>query len=104
MLPARLYKILTTSQWESSKNRSEVLLSKSDQEFIHLAEGEQVNRIISKFFAEESEVVVLELDVSLLEGNLVKEKNPGGSTEYFHLYDGSIPVKSVLYRSVQKCR
>jgi hypothetical protein len=42
------------------------------------------------------------VDASKLAGRLVKERNPGGTTEYYHLYEGSIPtsaVTSVLNRS-----
>ncbi len=36
------------------------------------------------------------LDPTKFSGKLVKEKNPGGETEYFHLYEGKIPLTAVV--------
>ncbi len=91
-----LYKVLHLGEWRKSQNSEKVLLSPFDDAFIHLATEEQLNRIITKFFADDREVVILKLDPNKLQGNLVYESNPGGSTKYYHLYNGSIPLNAIL--------
>ncbi len=94
--PARLYKITTPDLWAQSKNGDRLILAELDKgAFIHLAEESDVERISKKFFPNEQQLIVLELDPKLLIGRLVFEKNPGGSQEYYHLYDGHIPIKAI---------
>jgi uncharacterized protein (DUF952 family) len=95
-VPKFLYKILTKKEWEESKNENIIKLSPQDKTFIHLSEQDQVPKTITKFYAEEPEVVVLKIDTKRLKGTLKKESNPGGTTEYYHLYDGYIPQKAVV--------
>ena len=90
-----LYKITTQELWEKSRGSSTLLLSPADTPFIHLAEKEDVGKTIAKFFPEEEQVVVLTIDPAKLVGRLVKEGNPGGSKEYYHLYEGSIPMRAI---------
>ena len=42
------------------------------------------------------EVMIVELNADKFSGRLVKEKNPGGVTEYFHLYERKIPLDAVV--------
>jgi len=91
-----LYKVISEKNWQESQNAKILLLDPMDKEFIHLAMESQLDRIISKFWGEGPKYIVLKLDVNLLQGNLVLEANPGGTHQYYHLYDGSIPLKSVL--------
>ncbi|SCA63643.1 hypothetical protein SCG7086_AY_00100 [Chlamydiales bacterium SCGC AG-110-P3] len=41
-------------------------------------------------------MVVLTIDPNMLIGRLVKELNPGGSKEYYHLCNGSVPRSAVI--------
>lgn len=91
-----LYKIVTINTWNESLDKDSLKLSEFDRDFIHLATEEQVPKIIQKFFPNEIEVCVLKLEVNKLIGDLVKEKNPGGETEYYHLYNGSIPKTAIV--------
>jgi uncharacterized protein (DUF952 family) len=65
-----------------------------------LSTKDQLAGIINKFWENEPKFFVLTLDVKQLSGKLVLESNPGGSNKYYHLYDGFIPVHSVI--SVEK--
>lgn len=94
--PQYLYKITTAQLWRDSDHQVFLHLADSDAPFVHLATEEQVPKIINKFFSDVPEVLVLKLDVRMLKGRLVKEKNPGGETEYYHLYEGMIPMNSVV--------
>ncbi|MBP6217158.1 MAG: DUF952 domain-containing protein [Oligoflexales bacterium] len=96
--PKYLYKITTEALWEQSRSQDTLALSPDDNLFIHLAEKNDIDRIIKKFFHQEKRVVIIKLDLKKLSGRLVKEKNPGGEREYYHLYEGKI-LKSAIITS-----
>jgi len=89
-----IYKITTKDLWEQNGNT--LKLSPMDENFIHFAEADDVDRIVCKFFPNEQNVVVLKIDPTKLTGKLVKELNPGGSREFYHLYGGTIPKAAVI--------
>jgi uncharacterized protein (DUF952 family) len=91
-----LYKILSKQDWLDSEALGFVKPLALDDKFIHLAEAQQVEQIVAKFWAGEPEVMIAKLDADKFIGRLVKEKNPGGTTEYNHLYDGKIPLAAVV--------
>lgn len=91
-----LYKVLSIKNWKSSQKSEKVALDSHDDAFIHLSTEEQLDRITSKFWAEELEYVILKLDAKKLKGRLVFESNPGGTNKYYHLYEGSIPKEAVV--------
>ncbi len=66
-----------------------------DKEFIHLAKEDQVDGVISKFWNNKNPII-LKLDSSKIVGKLVYETNPGGTTKYYHLYEGQIPLIAVI--------
>lgn len=93
--PAHVYKILTPTAWQACQGSERLSLGPDDRLFIHLAESDQVEGIASKFFAQEPQVIVVELDPERLPGRLVHEANPGGHTLYYHLYEGYLPFAAV---------
>ena len=93
--PTDLYKIVSVENWEQSKNQNKIVLSKMDDEFIHLATKEQLDKIIKKFWKGIATFVLLTVNSKKLPGKLKFESNPGGTNKYYHLYDGSIPNKSI---------
>jgi uncharacterized protein (DUF952 family) len=95
-VPEFLYKVVSKHDWNWSQEHPHVKVSSIDTQFIHLAMREQVPHVLEKFWAKDHDVVILQLDPSKLVGRLVKEKNPGGETEYYHLYEGSIPRETVV--------
>lgn len=95
-MPTNLYKITTLDLWTASQGKESLKLAPSDQAFIHLSEQHSVEKIIKKFFAGNKSVMVLIIDATRLKGQLVKEKNPGGTNEYYHLYDGCIPHDAIV--------
>lgn len=94
--PEFLYKVVSRQAWEDSQDSEAVVLTEFDREFIHLATVDQLERIITKYFADEPQYVVLKLDTGKLPGRLVYESNPGGATKYYHLYDGTLPLAAVV--------
>jgi|GEM_PF-1433655 len=96
--PAYLYKILSVDDWANSCKR--VHLSKMDKDFIHFSTEEQLDRIVSKYWADVSEYVVLKVETEKLPGDLRFEANPGGASKYYHLYNGSIPLGAIVEMKV----
>lgn len=103
-VPNFLYKILTCENWEKSQNEKNVVLSKEDADFIHFSKEDQVERITAKYWSDVPEYVILKIDTAELPGRLVYEPNPGGSSKYYHLYDGYIPKKSIVDIEVVKSK
>lgn len=91
-----LYKIVSLRDWLDSQKRDFLLLPKEDAEFIHLAKKEQLDKIIEKYWKGVSQLVILKLKSSELQGTLVYETNPGKTNRYYHLYAGSIPLEAVV--------
>jgi len=91
-----LYKILSLRNWLATQSRKTVILSAEDDAFIHFSTENQIERILNKYWADAPQLVILKIDRSQLEGKLVFEENKGGSTKYYHLYDGFIPFHSIV--------
>lgn len=96
MPPHYLYKILSIDDWKKSQDMESVKLTDADDDFIHLAKEDQLDRIVRKYWDKVPEYVVLKIDITKLAGKLIFEANPGGENKYYHLYDGSIPLKAVV--------
>ncbi len=91
-----LYKIVSEENWQASQKKKQLVLPAEDEKFIHLAEEAQLKKIIQKCWKDKSSFYLLKISPQKLKGKLVKEKNPGGNTEYYHLYNGSIPLSAVI--------
>jgi uncharacterized protein (DUF952 family) len=98
--PDYLFKVTTVENWEASQSQATLKLDASDDEFIHFSLANQVERITSKYWKNVPEFVILQIDPDKLEGKLVFEANPGGTSKYYHLYNGSIPLDSVVEAKV----
>ena len=94
--PTYLYKVLSVKGWEESQQGAILKPGPIDTDFIHLAKEDQLEKVITKFWSDSSEYVVVKLDPKKFIGKLVYEFNPGGSLKYYHLYNGSIPFSAVI--------
>ena len=92
-LPDHLYKIVSPEQWQKSQKK--VVTSSIDKDFIHLAKEDQVPNVVKKFW-NNRDYIVLKLVSKKLVGRLIYETNPEGSTRYYHLYEGTIPIEAVV--------
>jgi uncharacterized protein (DUF952 family) len=92
--PTCLYKIVSAEDWQESGET--LKLAEADRDFIHFSTENQVCRILDKYWAGRTDVVILKINPEALPGKLVYETNPGGSAKYYHLYDGSIPLTAVV--------
>ncbi len=93
--PSYLYKILSYRNWQATIGRKVVILDSADKEFIHFSTAEQLDGIVQKYWATAPQFVVLKIDVSRVQGQLKYEANPGGSNQYYHLYNGYIPIQAI---------
>lgn len=94
--PQYLYKILSLRNWQDTQNTKTTHLSAEDDAFIHFSTQDQLEGIIRKYWNDAPQVVILKIDRKKLEGSLVFETNPGGTTRYYHLYGGLIPFDSIV--------
>lgn len=92
--PEYLYKIVSGEEWQESMLQNQVVNSSMDKDFIHLAKEDQVAHIVQKFW-NDRDYIILKLASKKLMGRLIYETNPGGTTKYYHLYDGNIPLEAV---------
>lgn len=92
--PAYLYKIVAPDKWQESSNLENLKLDPVDNEFIHFSTEEQLERILTKYWANRP-YILLEVDTAQLPGQMKFETNPGGVAKYYHLYNGAIPLKAV---------
>lgn len=92
--PRYLYKIISKDEWQKSLVQNKIALSPLDDPFIHLAKEDQVAHVVQKFWNNKDHII-LKLKTKKIVGRLIYENNPGGSTKYYHLYDGRIPIEAV---------
>lgn len=90
-----LYKIVSPEEWQESLFKTHVVASQLDKNFIHLATEDQVPHVVQKFWHGKNHII-LKLDLKKTTGRLVLETNPGGTTQYYHLYQGKIPLEAVV--------
>jgi len=93
--PEHLYRIVSTEQWQESLLQNQVVNSSLDKDFIHLATEEQLTHIVQEFWNNKDHII-LKLASKKLKGRLVYEVNPGGTTLYYHLYEGNVPLDAVV--------
>ena len=102
-VPQYLYKILSLRNWQATQNRNTVALPGEDHDFIHFSKEEQLEKIVAKYWSNVPEYVVLKIDANRLAGEMVYETNPGGSTQYYHLYNGFIPIQAIVESRIVYC-
>ena len=100
---AYLYKTLSLENWHLSQNQNVLKLSAMDDQFIHFATANQLEKVIQKFWANVPQFLVLKIETKKLVGDLIFEKNPGGHDKYYHLYNGSVPLASVVEATIRSC-
>jgi chloramphenicol 3-O phosphotransferase len=93
--PTHLYKIVSAEDWQKSQGKDHLSLPSFDDTFIHLATKDQLQRIVEKFWSQSQGFYILKVAYDKLVGRCTLEANPGGSTLYYHLYDGFIPLHAV---------
>ena len=90
-----LYHILSSNDW-SEKSHEDYLPQSFDEEgFIHLSTEQQLLDTANRHFRQEQSLLVLEVNLSGLEKNLVFEQIGEAIEAYPHLYQ-SLPQKNIV--------
>jgi beta-hydroxylase len=94
-MPSSAYKILTAEQWGAWQRTGAFAGSPVDQAdgFIHLSTAEQVQGTLERHFAGQRELVLAEVELSVL-GSSVKWEPSRGGALFPHVY-GQIPIEAV---------
>ena len=94
--PATAYKILTTQQWAQFDADGVFHGAPVDvaDGYIHLSAAEQVQGTLDKHFAGQADLVIAEVDLTVL-GDLVKWEISRGDALFPHIY-GPLPLAAVV--------
>lgn len=99
--PDHLYKIVSPEEWQESQFQKYLVISSFDEKFIHMSTKNQIPHVLKQFWSNKNHVI-LKLASKQLIGDLVFETNPGGTTQYYHLYNGKIPLSAVIDVSLHR--
>jgi len=102
IVPPYLYKVISKENWKQSQSAKSLALSLDDQAFIHFSKEDQLERITAKYWSSVPEYMLLKISTAKLPGKLVFEANPGGTSKYYHLYEGSIPLEAIVESKIIK--
>jgi uncharacterized protein (DUF952 family) len=93
---AFIYHITTRSAWEQGVSEGAYASpSLKDEGFIHCSEKEQVAYIRERFYKDQSSLVLLEIDTTQLESQLIFEWSPSVEQTFPHIY-GPINLSAVV--------
>lgn len=98
--PFLLYKIVSVENWEESQSSDFLLLSFMDQKCIHFATESQWKKVVMKYWKDVVKCILITVEADKLVGDMVLEKNPGGNTLYYHLYNGIIYKEAIVKKTV----
>lgn len=89
------FKILTAEQWSAWQQSGTFAGSPVDlaDGFIHLSTAEQVQGTLEKHFAGQRDLVLVEVELSVLQDTVKWEPSRGGAL-FPHVY-GQIPIEAV---------
>lgn len=85
-----LYKTVTPPYININNKKIKRMPIDINSGFIHLSFGHQLKRVIDKFFKNEKEIIVIELNIDIIKekGGILKiESNHKGGTKFPHLYE-----------------
>jgi uncharacterized protein (DUF952 family) len=90
-----IYHITTRANWEKAKSAGEYIdPSLAIEGFIHCSLADQVNGVLQRYFAGQSDLVKLEIETSLLTSELKYEWAASVSDNFPHVY-GPINLDAV---------
>ncbi len=95
-----IYHITEQSTWDQS-NRDGIYLPTNfmREGFIHCSTREQVLETAERYYAHDSNLVLLQIDVERLQSDLVEENLFGGTELYPHIY-GPLNLDAVVTAAI----
>ncbi|NJM49764.1 MAG: DUF952 domain-containing protein [Sphingomonadales bacterium] len=99
--PDTAYKIFTAPQWTAFERGGVFAGAPVDlaDGYIHLSAPDQLQGTLDKHFAGQSGLVIAEIDLAMLDGDVRWEVSRGGAL-FPHLYNRALPMAAV--RAVRK--
>ena len=91
-----IYHVTTTAAWDAAKQAGEYVASSLGTEgFIHLSRKEQVQGVLERYYAGQSDLVLLHVEETLLTAPLKYERAPSVNEDFPHVY-GPINIDAVV--------
>lgn len=91
-----IFHIVTKDEWAKYVGQNKLKpASLASEGFIHCSTSQQVPKTLERFFAQEPDVFVLELDEKIIADNLVFEDTLGHSERFPHLH-APLPRRAIL--------
>jgi len=81
----RIFHIVRPADWDSHTGNWYEAESLATEGFIHCSFAEQLDAVIRRYYSDGDELVILEIDATLLDSKLVVEPSTGGEN-YPHIY------------------
>jgi len=90
-----IYKVLTLDQWDAFKVKDVFTGSPVDlaDGYIHMSCAAQLKETLDKWYADQDQVALLQIEASMIEADLKYEVSRGGA-EFPHLF-ADLPMSSV---------
>lgn len=98
--PKHLFKVVALTQWQASAAQKTVILDPQDIPVIRFLKEDEVSRLLHYWDRTKEPHVLLKIKTGKLPGTLIFEAKLGGSTKYYHLYNGSIPLSAVAEHKI----
>ncbi|MBY0461663.1 MAG: DUF952 domain-containing protein [Alphaproteobacteria bacterium] len=92
-----IYKLILAPEWEASKKEGIYKGSALDQAdgYMHCSTADQIQGTLDKFFAGQTDVILLSIDTNKIKQHLKWEKSPRSGRIFPHLY-GPLPLSAVI--------
>ncbi len=91
-----IHHIVTTAQWDLQKNNNTYIHdSLATEGFIHASTAAQLAATIQRYYANEEKVIVLTIDVTKIEPELVYELAPSVNEYFPHIF-GELNMDAVV--------
>lgn len=96
MTDTTAYKVLTADQWAMFERDGVFTGAPVDRAdgYIHMSTDDQLDETIAKHFAEQTGLVIAEIDLTAL-GNAIRWEPSRGGALFPHLY-GDLPIDAVI--------
>jgi len=90
-----IYKVLTPTQWKSFREAGVFMGSPVDLQdgYIHLSCADQLKGTLDKWYADQDEVVLLQVEANRVQEDLKYEVSRGGA-EFPHLF-AALPMRAI---------
>lgn len=92
-----IYKLILSDEWKLAKKEGTYKGSALDQTdgYMHCSTIDQIQGTLEKFFANQTDVLLLSIDTEKIKQHLKWEKSPRSGRIFPHIY-GPLPINAVI--------